>query len=300
MTIASYDGQIPKRRDRVEQGWHRRAETFFVLAVGSALTWSGTILASPTAKVALWPPLVVCGLLAVVSIYMWTAPDQPRLWLPGREAAASEQRHTHPGYMAHVDDQHACAQKLLDSLYAVFRGGGRLDRNTTIVLQGSAGEDFRCHFPGAVETIDEWNATLARAESARTRLAELVEGQRQAIAPTSPPFFTQALTQLAEGQVSPNDLTWQGDQQSPSGGWILSATRGAGGPAFQAILDHGPPTAADIKSIKNSLAGVIDSGAAATWRQTKVELSGSRERVLDALTTVQRTHTLNGRCQRCP
>jgi uncharacterized RDD family membrane protein YckC len=79
--------------DRWAEGWQRRGESLLAVAIGSGFLWTATILASPNAKVSIWPAVWTCVGIALLGGYCMVAPGLERAPLPGRAAAKRARSH---------------------------------------------------------------------------------------------------------------------------------------------------------------------------------------------------------------
>jgi len=269
---------------------------FLALGFSSAFIWLSTILASPASHVSIWPPLVLCGLMAAAGLYMMVAPDVERLPLPGRStAAASRTRHSRV-YERHVDDLHAFADTAFESIH-IRSNGRRFTTISPITFAGPGASDFAAHFPEATVLIQEWNGVADGYATARARAQGLCyEVAGKLVDPSDLTLLAGVLERVASGIFDPMEVVWT------TRGSLLVTLEYPDDDIYQQIcpIPTGPDAMGAVLAVWQATCDFADHAEVRELRRRNAVVTRVRPLLTSALEAASKTHQPAGHCERCP
>ena len=254
---------------------------------------------SPDAKVSLWPPVIVCGVLALAGLYMMFAPSFERVWLPGRAGARVARSKEHPSFRDHVADLHGQAQAIFDTLNPLLANGrARFTSTNPVNLGPAATREFTGHFPQEAATLKEWNAVAIGFPEAVRQLSVVTEQLVEHVLPSRErgELPTQLLQRIGTRYYKIENAAWtHGDDGRLNIRFPPDVT------AWCVAL-HPPASENDDfgRSIRTALEQLPTLPEALDVQRREAEFTRLRPILDEQMREVIRTHNPGGHCDKCP
>lgn len=270
---------------------------FAALGISSAFLWLSASVASPNFKVNIWPPLAICGLMAVAGLYMMFAPDVKRLPLPGRSSGGASRTRQSRVYERHVDDLHAFAASAFDSIH-ITSNEQRFPATTPIPFQGPGASDFQAHFPEAARLIEEWNGAADGYAQSRSRMMGLGYKVASAVvAPADERLLAGVLERVGTGVLDPVDVFW-----TTRVGLLVLLEDPNDDDAFQQVcpLPTGPDAMESVLAVWTLVRDFSQRVEVQDLRRRDTDRKRVRPLLTSALEAASKNHQPTGHCERCP
>jgi hypothetical protein len=270
---------------------------FAALGISSAFLWLSASVASPNFKVNIWPPLAICGLMAVAGLYMMFAPDVERLPLPGRSSGAASRTRQSRVYERHVDDLHAFAAQAWEAIH-IRSSGQAFPTTRPIPFAGPGADDFRAHFPQATALIELWNAEADGYAATQSRVQGLCyQVAGELVAPNYANALASLLQRVGIGNVDPTTVFW-----TTRGNLFAILSHPDDEDAYEMVcpVPDGPGAMDTILAVWRAINDFPQNPYVQAFRRRDEAKNKIRPLLTDALEAASKTHQPSGHCERCP